>query len=620
MHDLMNKYKELEFTLVTELTRVYDTAKELHMQEIQYTIENEIKRVKEKNFKVIVVGEFKRGKSTLINALLKCKVLPADIVPTTATINRVAYDPNPFVQLYFKDGTKQNLDINKLSDYVTKLTPEGEAMASKIEEAVIFYPTPFCQNNIYIIDTPGLCDDDAMTKVTMNAIATADAAIMVISALSPFSLTECAFVTNLILDSKSICRLVFAVNFIDKLDEDEVDRILDYAKKRIYSNVIGEAFKRYGDGTDEFKRVASIMSNAPVFGVSANLALNAYTSNDKKKLSDSRFTQFEQELQNILATEQGLSAIRVPFEKMIYSCDSIIEKIDAFLVTNEKRYKDNNEEAFNNEFSKYEEKMQKIVEELRSHSSSIIKDIRDKCSLFLRELYQGGLDCFEKIGIQEANFSPAIIDSYFKYVNDTMKNFQNKLFTTHAVPIQMEIIRISNEYIGKLNEVYRDIFVLAEKYNLNIIDKMQQHEFMFYLERYPFPEYTSGFILPTDISTNGLMRQRFGNFLNAYSYRINIRNFWENSIVDAMNAYKNSLINSFQCTFNETTQEYLKNYNGVILQIRSSFAGQVNLEKERYITAKHEQERKKQTMVSIREKSCALLDMIKENKIDFEME
>lgn len=617
MQDLMNKYKELEFTLVTELTRLQDIAKELDLPDIRTTIDEEIKRVKEKNFRVIVVGEFKRGKSTLINALLKRKVLPADIIPTTATINRVVYDPNPFVKLYFKDGTEQDLDIGMLTNYVTKLTPEGEAIALKIKEAVIFYPTPFCQNNIFLIDTPGLCDDETMTEITISAIGTADAAIMVISALSPFSQTECDFVTRLVLDSESLCRLVFAVNYIDKLDEDDVDRLLEYAKKRIYSTVSSEAKERYGEDSKEFKRVMSILEDAPVYGISSYLAINARTSNDNVKLEKSRFQYFEQELENILATEQGLSAIRTPFEKMIFSCDKIVQKINSIISDSESKIKDSDPDAFLAAISWYEQNMKHIVENIKDSVQPMVQRISNLCTSFLVELYKNGLVCFEKIGIYDINFQMNNIDSYFRHINETINNFEKTVFNVNASKIHPDIIKAFNNYIFKLNENYKNTYEMARKNNIDVMDKLEMHDFFYWLDKHPFPEFNSGFMLPTDVSINNVVQERFSGFLTAYSFSINIGRYWGQLINPAVDMYKDQLIKTYQTLVNEITGEYMKNYESLVLQIRGGFFGQLGFAKEKQIAVKNDYEKKRQVVLDIKNRSYVMLEEIKKKNINF---
>ena len=85
-----------------------------------------------------------------------------------------------------KNGKSERVDINKLEDYVTKLTAESEERAETVKEATVYYDTEFCKNNVDIIDTPGLNDDDQMTNVTLSILPKIDAAVFVISANSPF--------------------------------------------------------------------------------------------------------------------------------------------------------------------------------------------------------------------------------------------------------------------------------------------------------------------------------------------------------------------------------------------------------------------------------------------------
>lgn len=100
---------------------------------------------------VAVVGEFKRGKSTFINALLGHPLLPADVKPTTAVMTRIRHGTPRRAFVRFRDGREEPIDPNRLADYVTQLTD--------IVEAVVTYPLPFCGGvQAEFIDTPGLND------------------------------------------------------------------------------------------------------------------------------------------------------------------------------------------------------------------------------------------------------------------------------------------------------------------------------------------------------------------------------------------------------------------------------------------------------------------------------
>lgn len=68
------------------------------LQELAQDIKNDF-------FVVVVLGEFKRGKSTFINALLGNDLLPTDVLPETATINALIYNEKPELQIIMQDGS-----------------------------------------------------------------------------------------------------------------------------------------------------------------------------------------------------------------------------------------------------------------------------------------------------------------------------------------------------------------------------------------------------------------------------------------------------------------------------------------------------------------------------------
>ena len=95
--------------------------------------------------------------------------------------------------MVFKDGVHQEVAIDRLEDYVTKLTAESEDIAANVKEAIVSYPVAYCQNNVDIIDTPGLNDESNMDEVTLSVLPHVDAAIMVILAQPPLVIRKEGF-------------------------------------------------------------------------------------------------------------------------------------------------------------------------------------------------------------------------------------------------------------------------------------------------------------------------------------------------------------------------------------------------------------------------------------------
>jgi len=339
-------YKKVEFTLHESLVQLRNSFKLLQFDvDLLDEIHECEELIKTKRYNVAVMGEFKRGKSTLINALLGSKILPADVTPTTATINRVTFAPDSKVIITYKDGTTEETGINDLSEYVTKLTTEGENRALRIKEATIYYPTQICQNYVDIIDTPGLNDEERMTKITIDMLDSVDAVIVPIHARAPFSATEKVFVCQM-LESDNINNIIFVVTFMDQLDEEdyEHDSFMNSIKKRIQDEVFDELDKR--SVYENIKNKAhAILDDMHLFAVSSSLALKSFITNNRKDLKQSGFDIFSTNLLHIVTAKQ--------IENAVQKCVKNINHLVSIMPEqNEQRVKwiklniDNNEDAF----------------------------------------------------------------------------------------------------------------------------------------------------------------------------------------------------------------------------------------------------------------------------------
>ncbi len=256
--------------IVDDLQDLIGISDELKLEKTAELVAEVLERVREQRFKVAVVGEFKRGKSTFINALLGKNILPSDILPCSATLNRVTYGIKPSVTVRFRDGSEESVDIGKLADYVTKLTEESEGRAATVKEAVVTYPIPYCQNGVEIIDTPGLNDEANMTDVTFGVLPQVDAAILVMIAQSPLSEFERKFLDEKLMSS-DLGRVIFVVNAHrpDLNKPVEAERLITDIKRRIQKNVLKRAAEQFGADSPEYSVYLRKIGTPRVIGLSA---------------------------------------------------------------------------------------------------------------------------------------------------------------------------------------------------------------------------------------------------------------------------------------------------------------------------------------------------------------
>ena len=319
-------FKQTVSDLTESLAQLKEYSEDIGLEHTAKSIGETIEKTAKEHFEVAIVGEFKRGKSTLINALLGQEVLPADVLPATATLNRVTYSEEPYVMVEYKNGAEERVDINKLADYVTKLSYESEKTAETVKQATVYYDTAFCQNNVDIIDTPGLNDDEQMTNVTLSILPEIDAAVFVISANSPFSQFEKEFLEKKMLTS-DMGRIIFAVNCFGTFSKEDEDRIVDTVEKRIGSYVMEKAKMVMGENSKEFAVYKRKIGTPKVIGVYAKKALMAKESGDMAMLEESNFPTFERVLETMLTQERGAITLQILANKIISSGSELINSI-----------------------------------------------------------------------------------------------------------------------------------------------------------------------------------------------------------------------------------------------------------------------------------------------------
>lgn len=408
-------YKETVGNLTADLQELLKLSEEIALVNTAESIKETLEKAKDEHFEVAIVGEFKRGKSTLINALLGQEVLPADVLPATATLNRVTYSTEPYVQVEYKNGESERVEIDRLEEYVTKLTSESERKAETVKEATVYYDTEFCRNNVDIIDTPGLNDDDQMTNVTMSIIPKIDAAVFVISANSPFSQFEKEFLEKKMLTS-DVGRIIFVVNCFGTFTQDDENKIVETVRTRIGKYVMEKAKKVMGEDSREFAVYKRKIGTPRVIGVYAKRALTAKTSGDQELLEQSNFPEFENALETLLTQERGVITLQILANKITNSGTEILRSIvmqeNALMMAND-------------EFMEKYDAAIKEIDEIRNMKRSEFVKINDAANKVFEDL-RPVLDNYWS-NIEEAAME--VIDN-FQMSSDDFKKDRLKLVSS----------------------------------------------------------------------------------------------------------------------------------------------------------------------------------------------
>jgi hypothetical protein len=134
------------------------------------------------------VGEYKRGKSTLINALLGVDALPTGVLPLTAIATEVAYGPLG-AQVTCRDDGDRRIPLAELRTWATE---EGNPDNHRgVIRVCVQVPAPLLASGLVLVDTPGSGSVHTHnTTAAESAWDDADGAIIVLGADAPLSELE----------------------------------------------------------------------------------------------------------------------------------------------------------------------------------------------------------------------------------------------------------------------------------------------------------------------------------------------------------------------------------------------------------------------------------------------
>ena len=239
------------------------------------------RKLSEDRFQVVVMGEFKRGKSSLINALLGQPLLPVAAVPLTSVVTVVRQGAATRAFVEFQGGHRRETAVGSIVEFVSEeRNPKNE---KRVERVVVETSADFLADGTILVDTPGAGSVYRHnTEVAQKYMPEADAVILVLSVDPPISQTEVEFLHSV---RRWVKKLFIVQNKIDYLEPADLKASLAFTGK-----VLAEALGQ---------------SEATLIPISAKQALQARQNGDPALLSASGLEQLENRLRSFLAAEKG---------------------------------------------------------------------------------------------------------------------------------------------------------------------------------------------------------------------------------------------------------------------------------------------------------------------------
>lgn len=376
---------------------------------------------------IIILGEFKRGKSTFVNALLGEKVLPMDVIPTTATINALMWSEDRKTYVVKADG-KIETGESSLA-FLNKYIASESFDVDKIKYLKIGYPAEILKNNIVLVDTPGVSDiNEHRVQVTYDFIPRADAVVFLLDATSPLKRTEKEFIDEHLI-KLGIDRVFFVANKFDNIDEEDEEEVIDDIERRLKNS-----FKKISQN-ELFKELS-------VIPVSSSMALEGVLLNNKDLIEKSGINQVKKKILELVAGGSQTIDKRKRYKLRIVD---IIKTIERDIINNINIHKTDIEELrkvlTNIDMMIIEEsnRKEKIYTYIENEEQNILSMVRKSLNYFefnLKEEINESIDNYKGIDFK---------DYVEKHIPNIIRKSMNRWVSTYYVAIDKLLEKLEKE-------------------------------------------------------------------------------------------------------------------------------------------------------------------------------
>ena len=238
-------------------------------QDLVQRLDNTQARLRDPNVRVVVVGEFKQGKSKLINALVNAPVCPIDDDVATSVPTAVGYGEEPAAYVLMRPAGEEGdastierlpIPIDQLPQYVTELGNPGNER--HVVAAEVMLPREILKGGLRLIDSPGVGGMDSATALTtLSALSSAHAVLLVSDASQEYTEPEVQLLRHAMRISPNVAAVLAKTDL--------------YPEWRTIERIDRGHLKGIGD--------------MPIFAVSSDLRLIAAAEQDRELNAESGF-------------------------------------------------------------------------------------------------------------------------------------------------------------------------------------------------------------------------------------------------------------------------------------------------------------------------------------------
>jgi hypothetical protein len=314
-----NGFEDLRERTLKLFPDVLTTARRRGADTARRRLEAAQERLRDSPLTVVVCGEFKRGKSRLLNALLEEEppLFPVDAAVATSLVTVVSHGDTERITVGFagSDGSLADEEIGRadIEAYATEnANPDNERMASMIS---VETPNTRLAAGLVLVDTPGVGGVfTAHTAATTAFLPGADALVFVSDFTQPLTASELAFLGRAADAARvtgDVDGLIFVITKSDLVGGEE--------RERMIANTVAKLVEVTGQRAEDLL----------VVPVSSRAKEDFLATGDPDDLTESNFAALERELWPAVSRRRARVVLGAALADLDVGVRALLDPLDA---------------------------------------------------------------------------------------------------------------------------------------------------------------------------------------------------------------------------------------------------------------------------------------------------
>lgn len=355
----MKSYQQQKQQVMNLFDSALDLAGKHNNKDVERHLRKAAKNLAEGKMFVVVCGEFKQGKSSLMNALLnEPGLFPVDVDITTNLVSTISYGKKEKITVFLGEPGKEKakrIQRAQIPDYVTEQRNQENVRQARM--LTIEAPNEQLKDGLVLVDTPGVGGlNTEHSAIAYAFIPNADAILFVSDALAPLSVKELEFVEMI---AGHCQHLIFVVTKIDaKMD---YETVVENNRQKL-----AQVLERSGN-------------EIPIIPVSSHAKLAYLESEDSEDLEESNFALLESQLWSLLGEQRGYIMLMPALGELGRAIVEMKEPLQAEAKTYQQHNQPEKAQMMERQFQEAKERLETLQEhnaKWRLQLSDGLRDIR----------------------------------------------------------------------------------------------------------------------------------------------------------------------------------------------------------------------------------------------------